>query len=293
MIFACIDIGSNTIRLLVAEGSEDGLREVASQRAFTRIGKSLSRVGALPVEKVAETADVVAEQARTAREAGADHVAAVATAAIRDATNRDELAADVERRSGLPLRVLTSEEEARLSFVGATRTLATPVEGKIAVTDVGGGSTEIAIGDPDGTVSWSSSLRVGSGVLADSHFRSDPPSPAELEAARRHIATILEGLDPPPAATALAVGGSATSLRRFVGTELYEATLQPAIRLLSVTPIAEVANTFGLDAERVRLLPGGILVLAALSERLGRPLTIARGGLREGVVLELLDGRGS
>jgi exopolyphosphatase / guanosine-5'-triphosphate,3'-diphosphate pyrophosphatase len=186
--------------------------------------------------------------------------------------------------------VLTSAEEARLSFVGATRTLPARAEGPIAVADVGGGSTEVAIGASKGRVSWSRSFGVGSGVLADSFFESDPPSLRELEAARRHIAGALEGLDPPAAGTALAVGGTATSLHRLVGSELSRPTLGRAIRLLSVTPIAQMARDFALDPERVRLLPGGILLLEALSERLRQPLRIARGGLREGVVLELIDG---
>ena len=145
---------------------------------------------------------------------------AVATAAIRNAPNRDELR---ERRcggGGMELDVLTGEEEARLSFVGATRTLLQPADGTIAVIDVGGGSSEIAIGDPDGEMTWSESFRIGSGFLADAYLRSDPPSVDELEKVRRHVEGTFEGLEPPPADTAVAVGGTATSLRRLVGAEL-------------------------------------------------------------------------
>ena len=124
---------------------------------------------------------------------GAQELAAVATAAIRNAANRDELVAAVEGRLGVPLRVLSGQEEARLSFVGATRTLAQPATGTIAVVDVGGGSTEIAVGTPDGAVEWSESFRVGSGFLADSYLRSDPPSVAELETLRRHVARRVRG----------------------------------------------------------------------------------------------------
>jgi exopolyphosphatase/guanosine-5'-triphosphate,3'-diphosphate pyrophosphatase len=87
------------------------------------------------------------------------------------------------------------------------------------------------------------------------------------------------------------VGGTATSLRRLVGAELAHETLERGIRVLSVTPIDQVAARFELDPERVRLLPAGILVLEALSDKLGLPLRIARGGLREGVILELLEGK--
>jgi exopolyphosphatase / guanosine-5'-triphosphate,3'-diphosphate pyrophosphatase len=291
LICACIDIGSNTTRLLVADAADGALRELVTQRAFTRIGRSLGRGGSIPAEKIAETAEVVRTQVAVAGEVGAEQVVAVATAAIRDAPNREALVDAVAEAGGTDLTVLTSEEEARLSFVGATRTLLQPLEGTIAVIDVGGGSTEIAIGEPDGRMEWSESFRIGSGFLADSYLRSDPPSIDELEKLRRHVAGTFEGLEPPPAQHAVAVGGTATSLRRLVGAELGYETLERGIRVLSLTPIDEVARRFELDTERVRLLPAGILVLEAISDLLGLPLRIARGGLREGVVLELVEGR--
>jgi exopolyphosphatase / guanosine-5'-triphosphate,3'-diphosphate pyrophosphatase len=296
LILGCIDIGSNTTRLLVAEVADGRLRELVVQRAFTRIGKALPRDGAIPPEKIAQTAEVVASQSRVAREVGAQRIVTVATAAIRGASNRDELASAVEAAGGVEMTVLSGDEEARLAFVGAARTLATPADGTLAVLDVGGGSTEIAVGYPDGVVTWSASFRIGSGFLADAYLRSDPPSAAELQAVRQHVDGTFEGLVPPPAESAVAVGGTATSLRRLVGAELSYDTLERGVRVLSMTPIAQVAERFELDPERVKLLPAGILVLEALSQRLSLPLRIARGGLREGVLLELgvrpLDVRG-
>jgi exopolyphosphatase / guanosine-5'-triphosphate,3'-diphosphate pyrophosphatase len=291
LICACIDIGSNTTRLLVADAGEGRLRELVAQRAFTRIGKSLQNGTTIPAEKIAETAEVVRTQATVAAEVGAQEIVAVATAAIRTARNRDELVRAVESAGGMELSVLTGEEEARLSFVGATRTLLEPPPGTVAVIDVGGGSSEIAIGEPDGAMAWSESFRIGSGFLADSYLRSDPPSVGELERVRRHVEGTFEGLEPPPASSAVAVGGTATSLRRLVGAELAHETLERGIRVLSTTPIAKVAERFELDAERVRLLPAGILILEAISDLLALPLRIARGGLREGLLLELVEGR--
>jgi exopolyphosphatase / guanosine-5'-triphosphate,3'-diphosphate pyrophosphatase len=291
LICACIDIGSNTTRLLVADATDGALRQLVNQRAFTRIGRSLVGGGSIPREKIAETADVVRTQTAVAREVGAEEVVAVATAVIRNAPNRDQLVTAVERAGGIPLSILTDEEEARLSFVGATRTLLRPPDGTIAVIDVGGGSTEVAVGEADGRMAWSASFRIGSGFLADSYLRSDPPSVDELEKVRRHVVGTFEGLEPPPADSAVAVGGTATSLRRLLGAELSHETLERGIRVLSLTPIDEVARRFELDTERVRLLPAGILVLDGLSDALGLPLRIARGGLREGVLLELVAGR--
>jgi exopolyphosphatase/guanosine-5'-triphosphate,3'-diphosphate pyrophosphatase len=285
---ACIDIGSNTTRLLVADARDGALRELLSQRAFTRIGKSLGPGKTIPAEKIAETAEVVASQARMAREAGAARIEAVATAAIRKAANRDELAAAIEQSAGVLLRVLSEEDEARLSFVGATRSLAMPPADTVAVVDVGGGSTEVAVGTVAGGVDWWASLPIGSGLLSDGYLHSDPPGADELERARLHSEGAFEGLDPPESSQAIAVGGSATSLRRLVGAELRHDALERSIRILATTPSAEVARRFDLAAERVRLLPGGILIFDALSQRLGRSLQIAAGGLREGVILEAL-----
>ena len=291
MICACIDIGSNTTRLLVADAGDGRLRELVAQRAFTRIGKSLGNGSLIPADKIAETADVVRTQAAVANEVGAERIVAVATAAIRSAGNRADLVSAVEEAGGMELSILSGEEEARLSFVGATRTLLEPPAGTVAVVDVGGGSSEIAVGRANGRMTWSESFRIGSGFLADSYLRSDPPSADELEKLRRHVEGTFEGLRPPSAASAVAVGGTATSLRRLVGAELEHETLERGIRVLSTTPIGEIAERFELDVERVRLLPAGILILETVSDLLGLPLRIARGGLREGILLELVEGR--
>jgi exopolyphosphatase / guanosine-5'-triphosphate,3'-diphosphate pyrophosphatase len=288
MVCACIDIGSNTTRLLVASPRNAGLRELCQQRAFTRIGRSLRDDGHIAEPKIDEVAEVVATQARTAEQLGARALKAVATAAIREAGNRDDLVAAVRSRCGVDVEVLTDGEEARLAFVGATRALTEPAAGAIAVVDVGGGSSELAIGTIDGGMTWSASLRLGSGSLADSYLRSDPPAAGELDRVRQHVAGAFEGLRIPAADLAVAVGGSATSLRRLVGALLEPETLERGLRVLATLPIADVARTYELDPERVKLLPAGMLLLEEASTRMGLPLQIARGGLREGVILEMM-----
>jgi exopolyphosphatase/guanosine-5'-triphosphate,3'-diphosphate pyrophosphatase len=258
-----------------------------TQRVYTRIGKSLGRDKVVPPEKVEEVAAVAERQVRHARELGAERVRVVATAAIRQAANRDELVGAIERASGVRADILSDEDEARLAFAGATRMMATPAEGAIAVVDVGGGSTEIAIGTLADGVTWSQSFRIGSGYLADAYLRSDPPGAGELDAARHHASGVFEGLQTPPAERAVACGGSAASLRRMAGAELTHDALERAVRLLASAPRAEIAERFELDPERVQLLPAGVLILDAVSTVLGTPLKIGGGGLREGVVLEL------
>jgi exopolyphosphatase/guanosine-5'-triphosphate,3'-diphosphate pyrophosphatase len=287
MICACIDIGSNTTRVLVSEARDGRLRELLQRREFTRIGKGLKAGGEIPRAKIDEVAVVVADQRRLAERVGAEALKAVATAAIRGAANRDEFVAVLRETGGVDVSVLDGEEEARLAFVGATRTLGHDLDGVVGVVDVGGGSTEIAVGTMAAGVTWSGSFRVGSGFLADHYLRTDPPSAAELHAVREHAAGVLEGLDVPRPDSAVAVGGSAASLRRLVGAVLEPETLQRALRVLSGEQCADVARRFALDPERVRLLPAGILILDAASHRLGCALQIGRGGLREGVLLEL------
>src|SRR2546421_402431 len=200
MAYACIDIGSNTTRLLVAEAVDGQLRELLQQRTFTRIGKGRRREDPIHEQKIAE----------------------------------------------------------------------------------------LALGTLAGGVRWSASFRIGSGYLADAYLRSDPPSIGELNAVRQHVDGVFEGLEVDTPALGVAVGGSATSLRRLVGAVLEHETLERGIRVLASHAIDEVARRFELEPQRVRLLPAGILILEAASDRLRVPLQIGRGGLREGVVLEMI-----
>jgi exopolyphosphatase/guanosine-5'-triphosphate,3'-diphosphate pyrophosphatase len=283
---ACIDIGSNTTRLLVAECDGERLHEIHQERAFTRIGAALQPDGTIAAEKIAEVAAVVATQLRIAGELGAVEVHAVATAAIRRAGNRAALADAIANVCGISVRVLSGEQEARLAFVGAARTLGHVPDGALGVVDVGGGSSELVVGDAPDSVSWWVSFTVGSGDLAGDFLHSDPPAPAELSAAREHVTGTLEGVEIPHPREAVAVGGSAASLSRLAGPLLDAAAFERSLALLAGESATKIADRFGLDRERVRLLPGGLLILEAVSRRFGAALSVARGGIREGVLLE-------
>lgn len=279
MVCACVDIGTNTTRVLVADVKDGSLTEVLQRRAFTRIGTRPE----IPREKIEEVARVVSEQVALAATAGAERVRVVATACIRAAVNRDEFLAGMTEQ----VEILDGDEEARLAFLGATHTLGRDLPGVVGVVDVGGGSTEIAVGTVAGGVSWSSSFLVGSGALADRYLRSDPPSLDELRAVREHACDVFAARTVPHTDCAVAVGGSAASLRRLVGDVLDGESLRRAIGALSGAPAAEVAERLALDARRVRLLPAGIVILDAAAEQLRQPLQIGRGGLREGAVLDM------
>ena len=189
MVCACVDIGTNTTRVLVADVKDGSLTEVLQRRAFTRIGTRAE----IPHEKIEEVARVVAEQVALAATAGAERVRVVATACIRAAVNRDEFLAGMSEQ----VEILDGDEEARLAFLGATHTLGRDLPGVVGVVDVGGGSTEIAVGTVAGGVTWSSSFLVGSGALADRYLRSDPPSLDELRAVREHACDVFAARDRP------------------------------------------------------------------------------------------------
>jgi exopolyphosphatase/guanosine-5'-triphosphate,3'-diphosphate pyrophosphatase len=284
---ACIDIGSNTTRLLVADCVGARLESIHQERAFTRIGRgAVSDGGEIPAEKISEVVEVVADQLRRARELGVTEIRGIATAAIRRAANGRELVDAIRDSCGLPIEILSGEEEARLAFLGAARTLGRVPEGPLGVVDVGGGSSEVVVGTAPDAISWSTSFALGSGDLTDNCLHSDPPAERELANARAHLAGTLEGIDPPHPAEAVAVGGSAASLRTVAGPMLDRDAFRQALGLLSSERAAVLARRFGLDTERVRLLPAGLLILQAASELLAAPLQIGRGGVREGVLLE-------
>jgi exopolyphosphatase/guanosine-5'-triphosphate,3'-diphosphate pyrophosphatase len=286
LLHACVDIGSNTTRLLVAEVDDDGVwRELMTQRAYTLIGKQSDPSGRIPKKVLANTTDVVSTQVRLARQMGAEDITIVATAGVRAAPNKDKLLDTIAEDTGIAVRLLSGHEEAQLAFVGATKRLGAPAEGTIVVIDVGGGSTEIAIGTVDDGSTWDATFRVGSGMLTEAYVTSDPPGVGDLDRIRQHVSGVFEGLDLPHIDKAVAVGGSATSLRRLVGAELSHETLERGLRILAESPAAEVAERFDLAPERVELLPAGMLVLEELSDLIGMPLSIGNGGLREGVIL--------
>jgi exopolyphosphatase/guanosine-5'-triphosphate,3'-diphosphate pyrophosphatase len=271
----------------VAERTSAGLRQIAVARAFVPLV-----VGGEPsTAAAAALAAVVAGQLDAAREHGAEHVRVVGTAALRAAADPDALCRMVRDHAGVTVEIVSPKEEARLAFLGATGTLPAPPAAAeaVAVVDVGGGSSEIAVGTVAEGVGWWTSLPVGSAVLSRAHIRSDPPTAAELaavDAAAR--ATLLDAriAEAPEPVAAYAVGGSAASLPRIVGARVTRETADRALRLLTAGPAEQVAREHGLDVRRVRLLPAGIVLLAAVAETLGGTLHVARGGLREGVVLD-------
>ena len=145
----------------------------------------------------------------------------------------------------------------------------------------------MVIGIAPAQIVWWASVQLGSSTLTESHLHSDPPSATQLAAARRDVAAALQPLAPPRPGLTVAVGGSATSLARMAGTLLDAQAVLRSLRVLASEPSTLVARRSQIDPQRARLLPAGLLILEAMAERLGTTIVVGRGGIREGVLLEI------
>ena len=284
---AVVDIGSNTARLLVAEVRKGRIVPVREERVYLGLGAEILVNGTVGAAKLAETAAVTAEFSKHARACGAHELDVIVTAPGRQAGNPEELLATVARAGGTVARILSAREEGELAYEGAlTRE---EVGGRrVAVCDVGGGSTEIVVGDGGLPSFWRASVDLGSLRLTAACFGEDPPSAAEIETAERLARDLFADVDPPAAELALAVGGSARALAKLVGPILGDDELAAALELSSAKRSAKLARTFGMDEQRARVLPAGAIVLREVTRRLGQPLRLARGGLREAAVGRML-----
>jgi exopolyphosphatase/guanosine-5'-triphosphate,3'-diphosphate pyrophosphatase len=283
-----IDVGSHTVRALLACRDGERVRPVLHEKAAIGLGAEVERLGHLSDEKIEEAASLVGEFARIARKAGAAHVETLVTAPGRQSANGDVLVHALTEASGAPVRVLTPDEEGRLAFSGAVHGM--ELEGEsVGVCDVGGGSTEIVVGSRSGEPAWIRSVDVGALRLTGRLLDRDPPSPKELALARLTVERDFASLTPPLPKVGLAAGGTARALRKLVGDELGPSELEAAIGILREQRSSRVAKAYGIDRGRARTLIAGALILEAVQCRLNVPLRVSRAGLREGAVLAMLD----
>ena len=282
-----VDVGANTLRLLVAEAGTSGLARIREERRRTLLGEDVERFGRLTADKIARSAEAARKEVRRARKLGAARIEIVVTSPWRNADNGPDLVGALEDATGLRVRALSEEEEAELGFLGAL-SQARGEHQPIAVCDVGGGSTQVAIGARE-RPSWLRSVEIGSLRLTNRCLRSDPPTHSELAAAHGEVADALTALTPPLPAVALATGGTARALRRLGLDHLDQESLARAIETLTELGTASRARHANVDLQRARTLPAGAIILAGLQALLQVPLGIADGGVREGVCLGLLE----
>ena len=282
-----IDVGSNTVRLLVATRNRFGvLKSLDEQRAVLRLGEDVERFGRITETKLAEAADCVASLVRSARASRAELIEVLIASPGRQSENGEELRRRLRQASGSPVHLLDAEEEGRYAFIGAISS--TRITGTIAVCDFGGGSTQITIGSADAGPSFSVSVDIGSLRLTRRLFADDPPGAASVVAAQAEVARIFGDLGLPRVDAALAVGGTARALRRIAGRKLSVAELGKALAELSQRPAAEISSRYEISPARAATLTAGAVIVGESQRRLGVPLQVERAGLREGAASTLL-----
>ncbi|TLM78906.1 MAG: Ppx/GppA family phosphatase [Actinobacteria bacterium] len=299
---AAIDIGSNSVRLMVvAVERGGGYRLLDEEKAQVRLGEGLVQSGALSDAAQERALEALARMLEIARSLEADTVRAVATAAVRTASNGPAFVARVRETLGLDVEVVSEIEEGRLAFTGAAASFDLP--GRTAVIDIGGGSVEI-VRAADGQIESITSLPLGAVVLTDRIGTADPPAREDLRAVRRHVRESLRGAfgeDPEPVTVMIGSGGTATSLAAVVAAAAGDDYASVHGRELSLSDVVHVyAQLKSLTLEQRRAVPGvpdyraDIIVAGALVVReamavlrCNRFLVNTRG-IREGLVLETI-----
>jgi exopolyphosphatase / guanosine-5'-triphosphate,3'-diphosphate pyrophosphatase len=283
-----VDVGANTLRLLVAAQEDGRLVALREQRVQLGLGEEIERSGVLGEVKLAEAAAVAREHVRRARKLGCDRIDVLVTSPGRQARNGGELASVLREATGVATKVLRPEEEGELAWYGAVATADYPPD-SIAVCDVGGGSTQLVVGTVVGGPAWVRSVDLGSLRLTRRTLVTAAPSQSDLDAARAQVEAAFVDLAPPLALAAIATGGTARALRRIVGAKLEPESLASAARKLAKRSGREIANDYGVDRSRARTLLAGTLILMEVQRRLGIGLQVGRGGIREGAALLALE----
>ena len=288
MLVAVIDVGSNTVRLLVANVGRGGAPDpVATDKAYLGLGAEIARSGSLSSETVEAAARVCGRFAERARNAGAAQARVIVTAPGRQGRDPEALVSALRLRTRLPVRVLTAEDEGWLAYEGALSRAVDPLPEAVGVVDVGGGSTEVVVGNRATGALWVDSADLGSLRLTRLALEGDPPSKRELADARARVRSAIAPLSPPRPEAALAVGGSARALAKLVGRTFDADEAEAAIEILARRRSSKVARDAGIDERRAGTVLAGALLLAETSRLLGRPFSLARGGLRVGMALAL------
>jgi exopolyphosphatase/guanosine-5'-triphosphate,3'-diphosphate pyrophosphatase len=303
---AAVDVGSNSVRLLVVDA--DGAR-VTREMTITRLGLGVDATGHLDDGSLARTLETIARYRDIWADAGVtDRIRIAATSAVRDASDRERFFAGVrEVTGGIDAEVITGTEEAALAFAGAAG--AVDVERPTAVIDIGGGSTELILGTPEGAVAGSVSLQLGCVRVTERHLHDDPPTPSQLEGARALVREQLDvadavlgeqGVQLGGAVSLVAVAGTATTLgalhleldayreEAIHGCRVPAASLVRLVDELVAATSSERAALGPMQPGREDVIHGGALVLAGVVERYGfAEVVISEADNLDGLVASL------
>lgn len=303
---AAVDCGTNSLRLLIADVADGVLTEIDRRMTIVRLGQGVDSTGAFAPEALARTFAACHEYAEVVRAAGASRVRFVATSAARDVSNRDELFAGVRASFGVEPDIISGADEASLSFQGATSGLAAlDVPGPYLVADIGGGSTELVLGDASGVIS-AESLDMGSVRMTERHLPSDPASIEEIAATAKDVDALLENtvVPLPEARSLIGVAGTVTTvaavalgLTSYQPDKIHHARI-PGPLLLETTSWlmgstrADRAAVPAIHPGRVDVIGAGALILQRLHDRLVGNLAydevlVSEHDILDGVALSL------
>lgn len=309
MNIAGIDCGTNTVKLLIAERTESGLRELVREVRVVRLGQDLDRTGVLAEEALQRAFATVEEYAVLIREHDVERVRFVATSATRDAANARVFVDGVRQRLGVEPDVVTGAEEAALAFGGVARNLRREPTPPVMVIDIGGGSTELIEGHrtpvPVTTPPAAAhSMDIGAVRLTERHLRSDPPTPAELDACVRDIEEHLDAcpVDPAGAGTVVGVAGTVIQLAAgILGLTAYDREVVDQAELAADDVHAMVERLAGMRVEERRALPwmhpgradvvvaGGVILGRILRRTRVESLIVSESDILDGITWSVRD----
>lgn len=312
MILAGIDIGTNTLRLLIAEVGPGSFREIISDRRITRLGQKLDQSGMVSSDAVERSLKALVEFQAQIQRQGACHVSAIGTSALRNAANSAAFVDRAKKETGLVIRVITGEEEARLTLLGVAQSLSEggPTHSKSLLTsalviDVGGGSTEIIITHPHHKPAIAS-LPLGAVYLTDQFIKHDPPLTEELAKLRRRVVDELDNqtgtIQPDPTTLFIGTAGTITTLaaidqglavydpRRIHGAMLTIDFVDGIVLKLGALSLDARKSMLGLEPGRGDIILAGAIVVQEIMHRFQyTSMLVSDRGLREGIVLDLYE----
>ncbi len=290
--YGVIDVGSNTIHLLVGEVEDGGVLPVTGEKVSARLGAGVDKNGSIVEERLTLAEEAIGLFVRISALNGVPEPAILATSAVRDAANGQELIGRVAETTGLEMRLISGDEEADLGFRGAVSAVGKSWEGAALVVDLGGGSAQLIVGEASSGPLMQVSLPLGSNRTTEKFVDSDPAKKKELKALDKHVKEMMPGWGLSPGVPVVAVGGSARAMLKITQDRLTVDRLRQLASEITDRPSSVLAREYGLAPERARVLPSAVTTFAAILEHFDREdLTVARGGLREGTILTLAKGK--
>lgn len=288
--YGVIDVGSNTIHLLVGRVEEGKVLPVTGEKVSARLGAGVEKSGRLEDKRLTLAAEAISLFAKVSSLNGAPEPVILATSAVRDAENGPELGERVRKSTGLGMRLISGEEEAALGFRGAGSAVGASWSGPALVVDLGGGSAQLIVGEASTGPLMQVSLPLGTNRTTERFVSRDPARKKDLRALDEHVGEIMPGWSITDQVPVVAVGGSARAVLKITQDHLTVERLRRLAEEITAQPSAVLARRYGLAPERAKVMPAAVTTLAAVLDHFGKEdLTVARGGVREGAILSLAD----